>query len=77
MGKDTSGLSEAELADLGFRKVAGCDLIFRHSALRTRFGDAHPAGQEADDAVAGPECEGWVLSEWGRFFGPAAEAGEG
>src|SRR5207244_1797546 len=35
--KDTSGLSEADLADLGFCKITGSDLIFRHSALRTPF----------------------------------------
>jgi hypothetical protein len=76
MWKDTSGLSGAELADLGFRKIAGSDLIFRHSALRTKFGDEHPTGQEADDAVAEPEFEGWVLSEWRRFCGPTTEASE-
>jgi hypothetical protein len=30
------------LADLGFCKIAGSDLIFRHSALRTPFGDNFP-----------------------------------
>src|SRR5262249_7383200 len=44
MWKGTSGLPEAELAELGFCKVAGAELIFRHSTLRTRFGDQHPRG---------------------------------
>ena len=64
-----SGLSETELADLGFSKIAGSDLIFRHSALRTPFHDAHPTGQDADDAVAGPGHEEWVMREWKRFQG--------
>jgi hypothetical protein len=42
MWKDTSGLSEAELAELGFCKIAGSELIFRHSALRTPFSDRFP-----------------------------------
>src|SRR6476646_321780 len=45
MWKDTSGLSETELADLGFGKIAGSELIFRHSALMTPFRHAHPTGQ--------------------------------
>jgi hypothetical protein len=69
MWKDTSGLPEAELADLGFCKVAGSELIFRHSALLTPFRHAHPTGQDAPDAVAGPEDEEWVKQEWKRFRG--------
>jgi hypothetical protein len=72
MWKDTSGLSEAELADLGFCKIAGSDLIFRHSALRTPFSDRFPAGQEAD-VGAHPEYEGWVNQEWQRRYGPSGE----
>ena len=67
MWKDTSGLSEAELADLGFCKIAGSELIYRHSALRTPFHDANPTGQNTDDAVAEPEFEEWVTQEWERF----------
>jgi hypothetical protein len=68
MWQDTSGLSEAELADLGFCKVAGCNLIFRHCTLRTRFGDEHPRGMDAD-VEAQPEYEEWVMQEWKRFDG--------
>src|SRR5262249_19728912 len=46
MWKDTSGLSEKDLADLGFRKIAGSELIYRHSALRTPFSDAYPTGPD-------------------------------
>src|SRR3984893_15114068 len=67
MWKDTSGLSEAELADLGFRKIAGSELIYRHLDLRTPCHDSHPPGQNTDDAVAEPEHEEWVMKEWKRF----------
>jgi hypothetical protein len=66
MWLDTSGLTEAELAELGFKKIAGEDLIFRHSALRTPFSDRHPRGQDAD-VEALPEWEEWVLREWDQF----------
>jgi len=71
MWKDTSGLSETELADLGFCKIAGSELIFRHSSLLTPFRHAHPTGQNSDDAVAEPEHEEWVMEEWKRFREPA------
>jgi hypothetical protein len=69
MWKDTSGLPETELADLGFCKIAGSELIYRHSALRTAFHDAHPTGQKTDAAVAELEHEEWVMQEWKRFHG--------
>jgi hypothetical protein len=69
MWKDTSGLPEKELADLAFCKIAGSDLIFRHSALRTPFHDAHPTGQDASGAVAEAETEAWVLQEWKNYRG--------
>jgi hypothetical protein len=69
MWKDTSGLSEMELADLGFCKIAGSELIYSHSALWTPFHDAHRTGQNTDDAVAEPGYEEWVMKEWKRFEG--------
>jgi hypothetical protein len=72
MWKDTSGLSETELADLGFCKIAGSDLIFRHSAHRTKFNDEQPQSQDAD-VVALPEHEEWVEQEWRRFCGPTGK----
>jgi hypothetical protein len=69
MWKDTSGLSETEMADLGFCKIAGSELIFRHSALLTPFLDANPTGRDADEAVALPGHEEWVMQEWRRFQG--------
>jgi hypothetical protein len=69
MWKDTSGLSDTELADLGFCKIVGSDLIFRHSSLQTPFGDIFPRGQDAD-RDAQPEFEEWVEEEWKRFGEP-------
>lgn len=69
MWKDTSGLSETELADLGFRKIAGSDLIFRHMTLRTPFSDRFPKGQDAE-VTAQPEFDEWVKLEWKRFCDP-------
>jgi len=63
MWKDTSGLSETELADLGFCKIAGSELIFPPFGLRTPFHDANPTGQNTDAAVAEPEHEEWVMQE--------------
>ena len=68
MWKDTSGLSESDLSDLGFCKIAGSDLIFRHSTRRNKFNDQFPAGQDADVAAL-PEHEEWVEEEWKRFTG--------
>jgi hypothetical protein len=70
MWRDTSGLSGAELADLGFRMIAGSELIFRHSARRTPFSDRFPTGQDTE-LTAEPEFEEWVEKEWKRFSGPA------
>jgi hypothetical protein len=66
MWKNSSGLCEAEMADLGFRKIAGSDVIFRHSALQTTFGKAFSKGQDAD-VVAEPKFEDWVQQEWQRL----------
>jgi hypothetical protein len=66
MWLETSGLPEPDLAELGFKKIAGQGLIFRHSALRTAFNDKHPTGQD-DDVEALPEYEEWVEKEWEEF----------
>ncbi len=44
MWHQTTDLTDAELASLGFRRIAGSGLIYRHSALRSDFSDEHPAG---------------------------------
>jgi len=72
MWLETSGLPESDLAELGFKKIAGQALIFRHSALRIPFTDRHPQGQDAD-VEALPEYEEWVMKEWERFRGVAED----
>ena len=65
MWHSTTRLSDAELAALGFRRIAGSGLIYRHSALKSDFTDEHPTGMdvplefetEASDAK-------WVLAKW-------------
>lgn len=66
MWKETTGLSEAELADMGFRKIAGAELIYRHNALPNAFSERHPRGQDAD-VEALPEHQERVLEEWKKF----------
>jgi len=65
MWKDTGGYMEAELAELGFCKIAREKLIFRHSAFKTPFSEKHPRGQDVD-FVAEREHEVWVLEQWGK-----------
>jgi hypothetical protein len=66
MWKDTSGLADAELAALGFSRVAGTELIFRNCYLATPFGEANPRGLQSDnfDFDAVPEHEEWVKRAW-------------
>lgn len=65
MWKDTGDFSEAELAELGFCKIAGEQLIFRHSSFKTPFYEAHPRGLDVDfDAT--PEQQAWVEEQWSK-----------
>ena len=63
MWKDTGPFSESELAELGFCKIAGEQLIFRHSAFKTPFSESDPRGL---DVVfdARPEHAAWVAGRW-------------
>jgi hypothetical protein len=63
----TTELSDAELASLGFRRIAGRELIYRHSALRSDFSDEHPSGMDVSFEFEAEESdEEWVLTEWKR-----------
>jgi hypothetical protein len=59
----TTGLPDADLADLGFRRVAGTDLIFRHCALATPFGESNPRVIEGD-LCGRPLHAEWVKRAW-------------
>ena len=65
MWRETGDFPESELADLGFRKIAGTSLIYRHLALATTFTDEHPQGIDPLDYVAKPGYESWVEEQWG------------
>ena len=61
----TTEISNSELAALGFRRIAGSDLIYRPSALRSDFSDEHPSGMDVPfDFEADESGEEWVLREW-------------
>ena len=61
----TTDLSDAELSSLGFRRIAGRELIYRHSALRSDFYDEHPSGMDVPlDFAAEESDEEWVWREW-------------
>ena len=63
MWKDTGNFSESELADLGFCKIAGEELIFRNSAFETPFSESNPRGLDVD-FEARPEHAAWVAGHW-------------
>ena len=65
MWRGLGGIADTDLAELGFRKVAGIELICRQSTHRSKFSDKHPRGQDVD--LAGrPEFESWFNEEWKR-----------
>src|SRR5579863_4534260 len=64
MWHDLSGMSDKELADLGFCKIAKSKLIFRNSSARTPFSDRQSQSSDDDDTIAKPEHEAWVIQEW-------------
>lgn len=63
MWKDTGNFSEPELAELGFCKIAGEEVIFRHSAFKTPISETDPDGLDVD-FDARPEHEAWVARRW-------------
>ena len=65
MWHSTTGLSDTELASLGFRRIAGSGLIYRHSALRSEFTDRNPTGMDVPlDFEAQVSDAESVLAKW-------------
>ena len=65
MWHSTTRLSDAELAALGFRRIAGSGLIYRHSALKSDFTDEHPTGMDVPLEFEAEESDAeWVLAKW-------------
>ena len=48
MWHQTTEMPDSELAALGFRRIAGSNLIYRHSALKSDFSEKHPCGMDVD-----------------------------
>ncbi len=68
MWHSTTGLSDAELASLGFRRIAGSGLIYRHSALRSDFTNEHPTGLDVPLEFEAEESDAeWVLAKWKKM----------
>lgn len=68
MWHSTTGMSDAELASLGFRRIAGSGLIYRHSALRSEFTDDHPTGMDVPLDFEAEESDAkWVLERWKKI----------
>ena len=62
---ETTGLSDAKLVELGFNKIAGSRLIYRHSANLTPFSKQNPKGLEvSSDFRCSKDQEEWVLANW-------------
>ncbi len=65
MWHSTTGMSDAELASLGFRRIAGSGLIYRHTALRSDFTNEHPTGLDVPVEFEAEESDAeWVLAKW-------------
>jgi hypothetical protein len=65
MWHQTTDLTDAELASLGFRRIAGSKLIYRHSALASDYSERHPCGMDVRlDFEPQESDEEWVLREW-------------
>ena len=65
MWHSTTGLTDPELASLGFRRIAGSGLIYRHSALRSDFANEHPTGLNVPLEFEAEESDAeWVLAKW-------------
>ena len=70
-----SNLTEAELAKLGFAKIAGSDLIYRRSWYRSPFSDENPRGLDCH-LEARPDHEEWVSQEWKQLVGLGSYEGD-
>lgn len=65
MRRTACDLNEKELADLGFKKIAGTDFVFRHLAYVNEYSRTNPQGAEVPvDFEADEEDEAWVLDRW-------------
>lgn len=58
-------LTEKELAELGFKKIANEDLIYRDMSMRAAYSDRNPDGTEIDLEFQPTRAdEEWVRQHW-------------
>lgn len=62
MWLNDGNITEAELGQLGFRKIAGEQLVFRDLTLRTAYSSEHPRGETIEN-VATAEHHAWVFAQ--------------
>jgi hypothetical protein len=65
MRRNVCLLSDKELADLHFCKIAGTDFVFRHLAFQSEFTKVNPQGVEVPlDFEANLGDDAWVFERW-------------
>ena len=65
--RGNTDLTDRELDEIGFAKIAGTELVFSHQSLLTHYSKKHPQGDPASfDYVAEPEFEDWVDNQDGE-----------
>ncbi|EMI40842.1 hypothetical protein [Rhodopirellula sp. SWK7] len=66
MWKRTTGMTDRELASLGFRIVAGQDLLFRPNMLRSEYETANDDRDPNFDLKVPSDAAAYVQQEWDR-----------
>lgn len=65
MRRSDCTLSDRELADLKFSKIAGSEFVFRHLSFMSEFTKINPQGTEVPfDFEVEIEDEEWVMERW-------------
>jgi len=57
-------LSDKELANLRFQKIAGTDFVFKHTSFECEFSRENPIGSLIQEFEVEPNDAHWVQAEW-------------
>ncbi|WP_146602883.1 hypothetical protein [Novipirellula aureliae] len=68
MSKDTTNLEPKELASLGFRKVAGSELLFRPNMLLNTY-SALNDNRDPEELIVAEDAQEYVNQQWSEFDG--------
>ncbi|MEQ1829430.1 MAG: hypothetical protein ABL921_25930 [Pirellula sp.] len=69
MRRTASDLDDRELVDLGFKRIAGTEYLFRHLGLMNEYSRVHPRGIEtAAEFQAFDEDADWITENWDEEF---------